>query len=138
MSDSMTQPTPESLARFAALPDDRVIHMINFLKYRDLAEYPEGHEHAGKGWSGRRAYEEYATTLGPIFDRIGARMVWRAAFEAAVIGHESEDWDDVLIAEYPNSKAFMAMVADPEYQAVAVNRTAALTDTRLIRTNPAA
>ena len=137
MSDSSTHPTPESLARFAALPDDQVIHMINFLKYRDLAEYPEGHEHAGKGWSGRRAYAEYAETLGPIFDRIGARMVWRAAYQTAVIGLEGEDWDDVLIAEYPDSKVFMAMVADPEYQAVAVNRTAALADTRLIRTDPA-
>ncbi len=139
MNEGQTQPTEDALAKFASLPDDEIIHMINFLGFREKANYPPEHEHAEKGWTGRRAYEEYIKLLGPIFQRIGARVVWRGAFQSTLIGSAEEHWDDVLIAEYPNSKVFMEMVfSDPEYQAAGVNRLAALSDTRLIRTEPSA
>lgn len=139
MSEGQTQPTDEAMTKFTALPDNEMIHMINFLSFRETADYPVGHEHADKGWTGRRAYEEYIKLLGPIFQRIGARVVWRGAFQSTLIGSPEEHWDDILIAEYPDSKVFMEMVfSDAEYQAVGVNRMAALSDTRLIRTEPEA
>ena len=51
-------PSRANFEAFKALPRDEPIHMLNLLLYRDQAEYPEGHEHHGNGWSGRRAYEE--------------------------------------------------------------------------------
>ncbi len=136
MTERYIMPGEANLVAFGALPDDEPIHMLNFLKYRDKAEYPADHEHAGKGWTGQRAYEEYIEQLGPIFDRIGARLVWRSSFQATTIGSPDEVWDDMLIAEYPTAKVFLEMVGDPEYQLVTINRAAALSDSRIFRTKP--
>lgn len=139
MSDTAyIMPSEANLAAFGALPDNEPIHMLNFLRYRDHAEYPAGHENAGNGWSGQKAYEEYIKRLGPIFERIGARLVWRGAFQATTVGSPGEVWDDMLIAEYPSAKVFLEMVGDPEYQLVTINRTAALSDSRIFRTRPRA
>lgn len=136
MSDSFIDPSPANFAAFKALPRDEPIHMLNLLRYRELAEYPEGHEHHGKGWSGRRAYEEYGKTSGPIFQRVGGSIVWRGAFQTVVTGPEDMNWDDGFVAQYPGSAAFFEMIKDPDYQLAVVNRTAALVDSRLVRFKP--
>ncbi len=130
-------PSRENFDAFKALPRDTPIQMLNLLLYRDEAEYPAGHEHAGKGWSGRRAYQEYGKTSGPIFQRVGGSIVWRGNFETVVTGPGDMRWHDGFVAQYPNSGAFFEMIKDPEYQAAVVNRTAALADSRLVRFAPA-
>ncbi len=129
-------PTPEGFAAFKGLPRDEPIHMLNLLLYRDHAAYPAGHEHADKGWSGRRAYEEYGRTSGPIFRRVGGRIVWRGAFQCMVTGPGERAWHDGFVAQYPGSAAFFEMIKDPDYQLAVINRTAALVDSRLIRFKP--
>ena len=136
MTDAFINPSPANFAAFKDLPRDEPIHMLNLLLYRDQAEYPEGHEHAGKGWSGRRAYEEYGKTSGPIFRRVGGEIVWRGAFQTVVTGPEAMRWHDGFVAQYPNSGAFFAMIKDADYQLAVVNRTAALVDSRLVRFKP--
>lgn len=137
MANSFIDPSAANFAAFKALPRDEPIHMLNLLRYRDLAEYPEGHEHHGNGWSGRRAYAEYSKTSGPIFRRVGGSIVWRGAYQTVVTGPEDMRWDDAFIAEYPGSGAFFEMIKDPDYQQAVVNRTAALVDSRLVRFSPA-
>lgn len=134
--ETFIDPSPANFQAFKDLPRDRPINMLNLLLYRDRAEYPEGHEHAGKGWSGRRAYEEYGRTSGPIFRKLGGTIIWRGSFETMVTGPEGRRWDDGFIAQYPNAGAFFAMIKDPEYQLAVVNRTAALVDSRLVRFVP--
>ncbi len=136
MSEVYIDPSPANFQAFKDLPRDTPINMLNLLLYRDLAEYPEGHEHAGKGWSGRRAYEEYGKTSAPVFHRVGGRIVWRGRFETMVTGPEVRQWHDGFIAHYPDAGAFFAMIKDPDYQLAVVNRTAALVDSRLIRFAP--
>ncbi|MEH6722386.1 MAG: DUF1330 domain-containing protein [Qipengyuania sp.] len=136
MADSYIDPSPANFQAFKDLPRDEPIHMLNLLEYREQAEYPEGHEHAGKGWSGRRAYEEYGKTSGPIFRRVGGTMVWRGSFQTMVTGPDAKRWHDGFVAQYPNSGAFFEMIKDPEYQQAVVNRTAALVDSRLMRFAP--
>lgn len=129
-------PSPANFQAFKDLPRDQPIHMLNLLRFRDLAEYPEGHEHCGKGWSGRRAYEEYGKTSGPIFRRVGGEIMWRGAFQTMVTGPDGEEWHDGFVAQYPGAGAFFAMIKDPDYQLAVVNRTAALVDSRLVRFEP--
>ena len=88
MSQFYIDPSPENFAAFKALPRDEPIHMLNLLRYRELAEYPAGHVHHGNGWSGRRAYQEYGKTSGPIFTRVGGTIVWRGAFQTMVGSEE--------------------------------------------------
>jgi uncharacterized protein (DUF1330 family) len=136
MASSYIDPSPANFQAFKDLPRDEPIHMLNLLEYREQAEYPQGHEHAGKGWSGRRAYEEYGKTSGPIFRRVGGTMVWRGAFQTMVTGPDAKRWHEGFIAHYPNAGAFFEMIKDPEYQQAVVNRTAALVDSRLMRFEP--
>ena len=138
MSDKFIDPSRANFEAFKALPRDEPIHMLNLLLYRDEAEYPEGHEHAGKGWSGQRAYQEYGKTSGPIFQRVGGSIVWRGAFQTMVTGPDDKRWHDGFVAQYPNSGAFFEMIKDADYQLAVVNRTAALADSRLVRFKPGA
>lgn len=136
MTTRYIDPSRANFSAFKDLPRDEPIHMLNLLQYRELAEYPAGHENADKGWSGRRAYQEYGKTSGSIFRRVGGRIVWRGAFQTVVTGPEEMRWDDGFVAEYPNAAAFFEMIKDPEYQLAVVNRTAALVDSRLVRFKP--
>ena len=136
MASSYIDPSPANFQAFKDLPRDEPIHMLNLLEYRERAEYPQGHEHAGKGWSGRRAYEEYGKTSGPIFRRVGGTIVWRGSFQTMVTGPDVKRWHDGFVAQYPNAGAFFEMIKDPEYQQAVVNRTAALVDSRLMRFEP--
>lgn len=129
-------PSPANFQAFKDLPRDTPIAMLNLLLYREHADYPEGHEHAGKGWSGRRAYEEYGRTSGAIFQRVGGSILWRGTFEGMVTGPQGECWHDGFIAQYPNAGAFFAMIKDAAYHKAVVNRTAALVDSRLVRFAP--
>lgn len=129
-------PTHEAFEAFKTLPRDQPIHMLNLLFYRDNAEYPDDHDNARKGWTGREAYREYGKTSGPIFQRVGGSIVWRGAFQTLLTGPDRE-WHDGFVAHYPNAAAFLEMITDSEYQKAVVNRQAAVEDSRLIRFAPA-
>ena len=134
--ETYIDPSAANFQAFKDLARDTPINMLNLLLYREFAEYSEGHVHAGKAWSGRRAYAEYGATSGPVFQRLGGRILWRGRFETVVTGPVGERWHDGFIAQYPNAGAFFAMIKDPEYQRAVVNRTAALVDSRLVRFAP--
>ncbi len=136
MTSPHIDPSRESFDAFKALPRDVPIQMLNHIRYNDSANYPGGHEHAGKGWSGERAYAEYGKASGPIFKRVGGVIIWRGKMEMVLTGPDSEQWDASFIAQYPNAAAFFEMIADADYKLAVVNRQAAVFDSRLIRFAP--
>ena len=126
-------PSPENWQQFKDLPRDRPIHMLNLIKFHDLAQYPADHPDHSKGITGREAYEKYANGFRAIAERLGAKMVWQGDLECVVTG-PADEWDEAFVMGYPDSTAFFAMVKDPGYQAeVIAHRTAAVEDSRLIR-----
>ena len=128
------EPSPERLQGFLAKLDDATrLVMINLLRYRERAQYPAG---AGADpCSGREAYGRYAAVALQKVASVGGRIVWMGRVAASVIAPEGEEWHDAVLVEYPSRKAFLAMIALPDYQAAAVHRTAALEDSRLIATH---
>lgn len=131
-------PTRAQFDAFKALPRDTPIQMLNLIRLRPLADYPEGHPDHGKGLTGLDAYRAYGRTCAHIFARVGVRQVWAGKPETVVTGPADERWDLAFIAEYPNAAAFLAMVSDPEYRQLVQHRTAAVDDSRLIRLAPIA
>jgi uncharacterized protein (DUF1330 family) len=119
---------------FKALDRDTELNMLNLVRFRDLANYPGDHELARDGLTGAEAYANYGKETAPILERVGGDIVWRGSFECTLIGPSDERWDAMFIARYPNAKAFLAMVTDPEYQKAVVHRQAAVETSRLIRT----
>lgn len=128
------EPSPERLQAFLGSADDGLpIVMINLLRYRERASYPEGF--SAEPCSGREAYQRYAEVAAQRVASVGGRMLWIGRVRCAVIAPDSERWDDAALVEYPSRKAFFEMVAQPEYQDAVPHRTAALEDSRLIATH---
>jgi len=119
---------------FKALDRDTELNMLNLVRFRDRANYPGDHELARDGLTGAEAYANYGRFSAPVLSRVGGDIIWRGSFECTLIGPGEERWDALLIARYPNARAFLAMVTDPEYQEAVVHRQAAVETSRLIRT----
>ncbi len=136
MSDKLVDPERAQFDAFKALPRDTKIHLMNLVRFKDEATYPADHPLADRGLSGAEAYANYGRDSGPVFQRVGGSIVWRGSMEAMLIGPDSEKWDAMFVAEYPNSGAFMDMVTDPVYRQAVVHRQAAVETSRLIRTAP--
>ncbi len=126
-------PTREKFAQFRA--DDRPgpINMLNLVRFRAQAAYPDG-----RAASGAEAYAAYGRESQAVFARVGGRIIWRGAFELTLTGPEAETWDECFIAEYPSVAAFVEMIRDPVYREAVKHRQAAVADSRLIRLAPAA
>jgi uncharacterized protein (DUF1330 family) len=124
-------PTKDTFAAFHA--DDRPgpIHMLNLVRLRARAAYPDGREATG-----RDAYAAYGRESLPVFSRFGGSIVWRGRFELMLIGPADERWDLCFIAQYPSVAAFLAMIRDPVYREAVKHRQAAVEDSRLIRLRP--
>ncbi|MBR9651765.1 DUF1330 domain-containing protein [Thalassovita aquimarina] len=107
------------------------IHMLNLVKLRDRADYPDG-----RNATGAEAYAAYGKGSEPVFKRLGGRIVWRGKMEQMVIGPKDKEWDLCFIAEYPSPQAFVDMLKDPEYREAMLHRQAGVADSRLIRMAP--
>jgi uncharacterized protein (DUF1330 family) len=126
-------PTPEKLQAFLAQEDEgSPIVMINLLRYREQAAYPEGF--AAGACSGREAYRRYGAVAAERVASVGGRVLWAGEVRFCLIAPEAEQWDDAVLVEYPSRKAFLEMVSQPAYQAIVPHRSAALADSRLIAT----
>lgn len=129
-------PTRPQFDAFKALPRDTPIHMLNLIRLKPLADYPEGHPNHGAGMTGLDAYRAYGRTSAEVFARVGGRQVWAGRPETVLTGPSDERWDLAFIAEYPNAGAFLAMVTDPGYREHVKHRQAGVEDSRLIRMAP--
>jgi uncharacterized protein (DUF1330 family) len=124
-------PTRETFGAFRRLPEEGPVHMLNLVRLRDEATYPDG-----RRTTGAEAYAAYGRESGPIFRRVGGRIAWSGDFRLMLIGPADELWHRCFIAEYPSGAAFVEMVKDPAYQNAVVHRQAAVLDSRLIRMAP--
>ncbi len=129
-------PTRAQFDAFKSLDRDQPIEMLNLVRFKDKATYPDGHALAGQSLTGAQAYANYGRETASILSGVGGSIVWRAGFETVLIGPEDERWDAMFVARYPTAHAFLAMISDPEYQKHVVHRQAAVATSRLIRTSP--
>lgn len=130
---SHIDPTKDIFAQFRDNNRPGPIHMLNLVRLRARAAYPDGREATGA-----EAYAAYGRESGPVFQRLGGRVVWQGRFELMLIGPQTEHWDHCFIAEYPEVDAFVQMIRDPVYREAVKHRQAAVEDSRLIRTKPMA
>jgi uncharacterized protein (DUF1330 family) len=110
--------------------------MLNLVRYRERATYPNDHDCAALGLTGAEAYARYSTESGPIFRRVGGSVIWSGAPQLVVIGPADEAWDTAFVALYSSAHAFIEMVTDPAYRLAVIHRQAAVATSRLIRCEP--
>jgi uncharacterized protein (DUF1330 family) len=125
-------PTKQAFADFRQMDRPGPIEMLNLVRLRDRAAYPDGREATGA-----EAYAAYGRESGPVFRRVGGMIAWLGSFELTLIGPGDERWDHCFIARYPSVAAFVEMIRDPAYREAVKHRQAAVEDSRLIRLEPA-
>ncbi len=131
MVTAYIDPTRESFAAFRAMDRGGAVHMLNLIRLRERAAYPDGRDATGL-----EAYQAYGRESGPVFRRLGGRQVWVGRPELMLIGPQDQRWDIAFIAEYPSVDAFVQMLRDPAYREAVKHRQAAVADSRLIRLEP--
>ena len=99
------------------------ILMVNLLKFKDRAEYPDGRD---AELSGREAYMRYGEAVSKLLGKYGGRAIFGADITFLALGQVEELWDEVAIVEYPNRAALWEMSTSPEWQEIAVHRRAGL------------
>jgi uncharacterized protein (DUF1330 family) len=123
-------PRPEQLAAFArGAPADGPISMLNLLKFKEKAEYPDGR---ATDLTGEQAYGLYGQGVAKLIHALGGRFAFVGRARALVIGDGELEWDNVAIVEYPSVAAFQQMTQSEAYAEVHVHREAGLAHQLLI------
>ena len=108
--------TDEQVKIFQELDIEGPVLMLNMLRF--------------KKDGGREKYREYSRHVDPLLTKAGGKLVSRLSARATLVGEE--EWDEILVVEYPSRKAFLNMVQSDEYKVPKQIRNEALEDSRLI------
>jgi uncharacterized protein (DUF1330 family) len=120
-------PTKEQIQTLVDSELDTPVVMLNLLKFAERADGD------GDGpQSGRDSYARYGDRVRSMLESVGGRVLWQGRADSVVIGGDADEWDAVILVEYPSRKAFLEMTSSPKYQEVSKDRTAGLADSRLI------
>lgn len=104
--------------------------MINCLRYLDTAQYPD--DKGEPACSGRDAYQRYAELAFPSVMKLGAKPVWMAEVLHCFVAPDQEQWDDIILIQWPSLDTFKQLMSDEDYHQISYHRDAALADSRLI------
>jgi len=119
-------PTKEQIKTLVESDLETPVVMLNLLKFSERVG-------GGKGTgTGRDSYARYGERVRSMLEQVGGRILWQGRADSVVIGGEGDEWDAVILVEYPSRKAFIEMTSSPKYGDVSKDRTAGLADSRLI------
>ena len=125
-------PNDQQMAGFLEEGEDKPIFMVNLLKFKEKAGYPDKRE---TDLTGEQAYAIYGQEIGKQLEKVGAKTVFSGKVSRLMLGKVEDLWDQVAIARYPNRKAMLDMISDPEYIKSAQHRVAGLEGQLNIETN---
>lgn len=121
--ENKLHPNTQQMQGFTEDPQTGPIYMVNLLKFRDKAAYPDGRD---PELSGREAFQRYSVAVSQLLDGLGGGIVFSAEVSRLMLGEVEELWDQVAIAHYPTRQAMLDMMLSQEYQAIHVHRDAGL------------
>jgi uncharacterized protein (DUF1330 family) len=126
-------PTPGSIAALVSRNIEGPVTMLNLIRFREVADYSDLPDLAPEEpISGERAYEIYSAHTLPFLDEVGGQVVFMGMGGSLLIGPQEARWDRVLLVQYPNLAAILAMTQSSDYATGVGHRTAALADSRLL------
>ena len=121
--ENKVMPNEKQMEEFLEEGNDEPIFMVNLLKFKEKAEYPDKRE---TELSGREAYAIYGVEVLKHLEKVGGKPIFGSDVIRLMLGEVEELWDQVAIAMYPNRKAMLKMISDPDYIESAQHRVAGL------------
>jgi uncharacterized protein (DUF1330 family) len=81
---------------------------------------------------GRERYLKYSVAAQPIVRSFGGQVLYAGECVQPLLGGEGQAWDAVVLVRYPNRAAYLDLLADSAYRAIAPQRTSALRDAAVL------
>ena len=128
--ENAVYPTASRVKALMAGDSDGSVVMVNLLRFRAKAVYPDGRP---SDLTGRQAYNLYAAPMQNVIERGGGKVLFGSDIASLVIGEVEDLWDTCVLVEYPSAAAFAAIVTSPEVAEIGIHRTAGLEGQLLIR-----
>ena len=116
-------PNENQIKEFNEQIEDKPIYMINLLKFREKAIYPDKRE---TNLTGEEAYAIYTKEVEEHLLNVGGKPVFGGNIERLMLGEVEDLWDKIYIAMYPSRKAMLQMISNPDYIKSAQHRVAGL------------
>lgn len=126
-------PNADQFAELAASPDDQPVVMLNLLKFKAKADT----DTTGPDQTGAESYRSYGDVAVKMIEERGGSVIWAGRADQILIGDASQDWDQVLLVQYPSRAAFLDMVSKPEYLEAHEHRESGLERTIVVACTPA-
>ena len=124
--ENAVTPSDAQMKGFFENDHGKPISMVNLLKFKDKAEYPEDHELHGTDMTGAEAYAIYGAAVTKIVEGLGGEMRFFGHVQRLMLGEVEELWDQVALAKYPSRQAMVDMMMSEEYNAIHMHRDAGL------------
>ena len=121
--ENKVRPNEKQMEEFLEEGHDEPIFMVNLLKFKEKAEYPDKRE---TNLTGREAYAIYGKEVVGHLEKVGGKPIFGSDVTRLMLGEVEDLWDQVAIAMYPNRKAMLKMISDPDYIESAQHRVAGL------------
>lgn len=131
--ENLVYPHPEQAREQRSPGPGGPIVMVNLLKFRERAKYPDGRD---AHLTGRQAYERYGSEFVRVLLETGGRVVYVGDVTFLSIGRVESLWDEVALVEYPSREAFVAMTSADRWRDIAVHREAGLEGQLNLETTP--
>ena len=128
--ENATYPTASRVEALMADDSGGPVVMVNLLRFRAKAVYPDGRP---SDLTGRQAYNLYAAPMQHVIEQGGGKVLFGGDIASLVIGDVEDLWDTCVLVEYPSAAAFAAIVTSPEVAEIGVHRAAGLSGQLLIR-----
>lgn len=112
----------DPMRAFVAKANEGPVVMLNLLELK-----PDG---------GLALYRQYMAAVAPLLEGIGGKARYLGRCAELLLGAADNDWDLVLMVEYPNRGALLEMLSSPEYREIQHLREEAVTRSVLLATEP--
>ena len=117
------RPNAKQITRLVTGDNKSPIYMVNLLKFKKYANYPDKRVTT---LSGQEAYSIYAEELEPYLKQVGGKIIFQGEVNNLLIGTIDELWDAVAVVYYPSKKALLKMINNTDYQKIEIHRQAGL------------
>ena len=126
---NVLQPTGDQVRALRDRQTGEPIAMLNLLKFKDAAAYPDGRE---TQLSGREAYQLYSQAFHEVMGPQGVRVLYSGEVRGLLIGQGDDLWDAMALIQYPSTQVMLDMLRNEDYQRAQAHRAAGLEGQLLI------